>query len=111
MWMPQHAKHPLFRFGCIVDDTDPERIAVLAWMEAQRGQRLERRRRHAAERNARNACKAQQLRLAAPSWAGLFGRIEFTPEEEAALDAAWASPKVQAAVEVPAIELRMVLDD
>jgi hypothetical protein len=40
----------------------------------------------------------EQQQLPAPSWANLFDEIMFTPEEDGALDAAWASPEVQAAV-------------
>lgn len=39
---------------------------------------------------------------APPSWAGVFGPVEFTPEEEAALDVIWASPEMQEAVRHPA---------
>ena len=56
-------RHPLARFGCLIDDSDPEYIAVLAEMEAQRGQRLEHRQRRAAERTARAQVAALELRM------------------------------------------------
>ena len=61
MW--RNLKHPLARFGCIIDPNDPERIAVLAEMEAQRAQRLERRRRRAAERTTREQVAALELQM------------------------------------------------
>jgi hypothetical protein len=130
MW--RNLKHPLARFGCRIDPTDPERIAVLAWMQQQRDARLARRWRRAAERTAREARMEltqiglespvrQVPQLVAPSWLGLFSWVEFTPEEEAWLDELWASPEMHAAAQyvvrtaraqlVAALDLRMVLDE